>query len=241
GLAKPALAAIVNLNSGLKWPVELNAEQDHRRLLDLLHIASLRPGVNGNDPNAPNAANYDEAKANPYPVLPDPLLLKNGKRVSDAKTWWNQRRAEIVEDFDREMYGRVPANVPKVNWEVIETKRDVKYEIPVVTKRIVGHVDNSSYPLLNVDIQLSLTTPANAVGPVPVIMELSFLFPPGFRFPASMAPSGPPWQQQVLSKGWGYASLIPTSVQADNGAGLTLGIIGLSNKGQPRDLDDWGA
>ena len=241
GLAKPALAAIVNLDTALKWPVELNAEQDHRRLLDLLHLTSLRPGVNGNDPNAPNAANYDEAKANPYPVLPDPLRLKNGKRVSDAKTWWNQRRAEIVEDFDREIYGRVPANLPKVNWEVVETKREVKYDIPVVSKRIVGHVDNSSYPLVNLDIQLSLTTPANAVGPVPVIMELSFMFPPGFRFPASMTPAGPPWQQQVLSKGWGYASLIPTSVQADNGAGLTLGIIGLANKGQTRQLDDWGA
>src|SRR5207253_1395657 len=52
---------------------------------------------------------------------------------------------------------------------------------------------------------------------------------------------GPSWQQQVLAKGWGYAILIPTSVQADNGAGLTRGIIGLCNKGQPRKPDDWGA
>lgn len=49
------------------------------------------------------------------------------------------------------------------------------------------------------------------------------------------------WQQQVLDHGWGYAILIPTSVQADNGAGLTQGIIGLVNKGQPREPDDWGA
>jgi len=69
-------------------------------------------------------------------------------------------------------------------------------------------------------------------------MELSFVFPPGFRPPVAQ---GPPWQQQVLNKGWGYATLIPTSVQPDNGAGLTLGIIGLTNKGQPRGLDDWGA
>jgi hypothetical protein len=58
---------------------------------------------------------------------------------------------------------------------------------------------------------------------------------------AAFAGSGPPWQQQVLAKGWGYATLVPTSVQADNGAGLTEGIIGLVNKGQPRKLDDWGA
>ena len=241
GRGKPALSAVMNTRGNLKLPVELTAEQDHRRFLDLLHIKSLRPGVNGNDPKAPNAANYDEAKANPFPTLPDPLRLKNGKPVTNAKMWWDQRRAQIVEDFDREVYGRVPNNVPRVEWEVVETKQEVKYEIPVVSKKIVGHVNNSAYPLVNVDIQLSLTTPAKATRPVPVIMELSFVFPPGFRPPASQAPPGLPWQQQVLDKGWGYASLIPVSVQSDNGASLTLGIIGLTNKGQPRGLDDWGA
>jgi hypothetical protein len=54
-------------------------------------------------------------------------------------------------------------------------------------------------------------------------------------------PHGPTWQEQVLAKGWGYAVLIPTSVQADDGEGLTQGIIGLCNRGQPRKLDDWGA
>src|SRR5215472_12308367 len=62
------------------------------------------------------------------------------------------------------------------------------------------------------------------------------------RLPAARAAtSGPTWQQQVLAKGWGYATLVPTSIQADNGEGLTQGIIGLVNKGQPRGLDDWGA
>ncbi len=241
GRGKPALAAVINTKSNsLKPPEGLTAEQDHRRLLDLLHIKSLRPGVNGNDPKAPNAANYDEAKANPYPTLPDPLLLKNGKRVTSAKMWWYQRRPEIVEDFDREMYGIVPNAVPRVEWEVVETKQEVKYDLPVVSKKLVGHVNNFAYPLVNVDIQLSLTTPAKATGPVPVIMELSFVFPRGLRPPSPQTPEVP-WQQQVLNRGWGYASLIPVSVQPDNGAGLTSGIIGLTNKGQPRGLDDWGA
>src|SRR5262249_47461362 len=59
--------------------------------------------------------------------------------------------------------------------------------------------------------------------------------------PRPPAPTGPTWQQQVLARGWGYATIIPTTVQSDNGAGLTQGIIGLCNKGQPRKLDDWGA
>ncbi len=55
------------------------------------------------------------------------------------------------------------------------------------------------------------------------------------------ARSGPGWQEQVLAKGWGCAILVPNSIQADNGAGLTRGIIGLCNRGQPRKVDDWGA
>lgn len=60
-------------------PVELTAQQDHRRILDLLGITSLRPGPSGN-PKAPNAANVDEAKATPYTTLPDPLVMKDGRK-----------------------------------------------------------------------------------------------------------------------------------------------------------------
>ena len=208
--------------------------------MDQLHIATLRPGADGNHPQAPNAANYDESKANPYPNLPDPLMLKNGKRVKTAKVWWSKRRPEIVEDFDREVYGRVPKVTPKVTWEVTAATKEKNGDVPVVVKKLAGHVDNSAYPAIAVNIDLTLTTPANASGPVPVIMEFSFVFPPG-RTPPRPPQPGPTWQQQVLSKGWGYAILIPTSVQADNGAGLTQGIIGLVNKGQPRKPDDWGA
>src|ERR1700674_3238225 len=113
----PDYATAQNLSS-LPPPVTMTAEQDHQRLMNLLKISSLRPGANGNNPQSTNAANYDESKANPYPNLPDPLVLKNGKKVTAAKVWWKQRRAEIAEDFDREIYGRVPKVTPKVNWEV---------------------------------------------------------------------------------------------------------------------------
>ena len=214
---------------------------DHQRMLELLGIKELRPGANGSNKDAPNFANYDEAKVKPYSPLPDPLVLKNGKKVTSDKVWWNQRRAEIVEDFDREMYGRMPKVTPKVKWEVTSTTNEEKYGVPVVTKQLTGHVDNSSYPAVTVDIKLTLTTPVNAVG-VPVIVELMFQLPPRpANAPPLPAQPGIPWQQQVLEKGWGYATLVPTSIQADNGAGLTAGIIGLVNKGQPRKADDWGA
>jgi len=213
--------------------------------MDLLHIKSLRNGVSG-DPKSPSAANYDESKAGPFTKLPDPLRLNNGKEVKSAKQWWSQRRPQIVELFDREIYGRAPSNTPRVNWEVVSTNKEMNGEVPVITKKLVGHLDNSSYPAISVDIQLTLSTPANATGPVPVMMEfglspevleqLKKRFPDFFK-----QQNGPTWQQQVLAKGWGYAEYIPTSVQADNGGGLTQGIIGLVNKGQPRKLDNWGA
>ena len=238
-------------------PTQLASEADRRAMMDQLHIDKLRSGANGSDKNAPNYANYDESKANPYPNAPDPLVLKNGKKVTSAKMWWNQRRPEIVEDFDREIYGRVPANVPKVKWEVMSTTNGMNGDVAIVTKQLVGHVDNSSYPAVTVDIQATLTTPANAAGPVPVMI----LFGPGApigggRGPAPAAPGatpaaakggraargpqGPSAQQQLLAKGWGYANLSTGSVQADNGAGLSQGIIGLVDKGQPRKPDDWG-
>jgi peptidoglycan/xylan/chitin deacetylase (PgdA/CDA1 family) len=228
-------------------PAHLTSEQDHQRIMDLLHITSLRRGPDG-DPKSPRAANFDESKVTPY-TLPDPLVLKNGKKVKTEKVWWKRRRPEIVEDFNREIYGRVPKDTPKVNWEIVSTTKEMNGDFPVITKKLVGHVDNSSYPLISVDMQLTLSTPANATGPVPVIMEfgLSPEFMAAMRKHLSEAQlaaflgNGPPWQQQVLAKGWGYASLIPTTVQADNGEGLTQGIIGLVNKGQPRKLADWGA
>jgi len=230
------LAGAVSLAA--EAPVQLTAQEDLRRMMDLLHIAALRRGADGRNAQAPNAANYDESKANPYPNLPDPLVLKNGRKVTTAAMWWNQRRPEIVEDFDREIYGRLPTNLPKVTWELTKSTQEINGDVPVITKQLAGHVNNSSYPQITVDIQVTLTTPANAKGPVPVIMEFGFT---GMRGPARPSAPGPTWQQQVLAKGWGYAVLSPTSVQADNGQGLTQGIIGLVNKGQPRKLDDWGA
>src|SRR5437868_2031314 len=206
--------------------------EDRQAMLDLLHITSLRMGPTSRPETQPGRfglVNYDESKANPYPNLPDPLVLKNGKKVTTAKMWWEQRRPEIVEDFDREVYGRMPKVTPKVKWEVIKTSSEMNGDVPVITKQVLGRVDNSSYPQVVVDIQLMLTTPANATRPVPVIMEFGGFglggARGGARGPAApAAPAGPTWQQQVLAKGWGYASLVPASIQADNGAGLTQGI-----------------
>ncbi|MBE3088541.1 MAG: acetylxylan esterase, partial [Chloroflexi bacterium] len=232
-------------------PKNWTAAEDHQHMMDQLGIKTLRPGPSGNE-QAPNHANYDEATANPFPNLPEVLTLKNGRKVTTAGICWRQRRPEIVEDFEREVYGRIPARVPKVTWTVTQTADGVVGAYPVVGKQLVGHVDDSSYPLISVDIQLTLVTPAAAKGPVPVMIMFRGGGLP--RAPGAPAPEGragfgpppvavsdPPATDQLIADGWGYALLSPASIQADNGAGLTRGIIGLVNKGQPRKRDDWGS
>jgi hypothetical protein len=226
------------------------AEQDHQNMMDQLQIKALRPGPSGNE-SAPNHANYDEATANPYPNLPDVLTLKNGKKVTTPVKWWTQRRPEIVEDFEREVLGRVPINVPKITWEVTKTAEARVGSHAVIGKQLLGHVDNGSDPDIKVEIQMTLVVPADRKAPVPVMMMFGGRTIPEIAFPAPAFPgrppgvppasADPPALEQLIADGWGVATISPSSIQADNGAGLTKGIIGLVNKGQPRKPDDWGA
>ncbi len=233
-------AALAQRPGGPEFEAQRQQTQaDYKHMLKQLGIESLRPGVNGNDPKAANAANYDELKANPYPVLPDPLTFKDGTKVATPGDWV-QRRKEIVEDFDREVYGRVPASTPTVNWEVTSDVEETRGDLPVTVRKLVGHVDHASHPAIVVDIQLTLVLPKATKKPAPVVMDFSFgAFPRRITTPGPLP--APEWQIDCIQRGWGYATLIPTSVQADNGAGLTQGIIGLMNKGQPRQPEDWGA
>ena len=142
-----------------------------QREMGLLGIKELRPPKNAVHPGRPDFANYNEAKANPYPDLPDPLVTKNGRKVTSSGMWWVVRRPEIVEDFDREVYGRVPKVTPKVKWEVTSTTPGKNGDVDIITKQLVGVVDNSIDPDIEVKIALTLVTPADAKGPVPVIMQ----------------------------------------------------------------------
>ena len=271
-------------------PVKFTAEQDHQNMMDQLGIKSLRPGPSGNE-SAPNHANYDESVANPYPDLPDLLTLNNGKKVATPDIWWKQRRPEIVEYMEKEVYGRLPKKIPAVKWTVDISEREMVGFLPVIAKKLTGHLDNSECPSIDVNISMVLVLPANAKGPVPVLMmfgmanlpapaqpnldELEVLnqafrkllserdpqikaifdkypayapltrataaFPFGGMGGQTNANADPPSTQQLLTAGWGYAMIDPSSIQADNGAGLTRGIIGLVNKGQPRNPEDWGS
>jgi len=226
-------------------PIVAGSEAERNRELKLLGISAMQAPKSARVLSAPDVANYDEAKANPYPNLPALLVTGSGAKVTTADQWWKVRRPEIVELFDREVYGRVPANVPAVRWHLMEEIEDVVGTTPVLIKKLVGHVDNSGAPNLNVDIMMTVTSPLAAQGRrVPAIMSFGSVAPRAFRPAGAYLTPQPPRSlepvRQVIDKGWAYVVIDTNSIQADNGAGLDKGIIGLTNKGQPRKLDDWG-
>lgn len=274
-------------HGGYNTPVEFTTQQDHQNMMQQLGIKKLRPGASADNASA-NAANYDEAKANPCPKLPDALTTSSGKTITTPTEWWHERRPELVTLFENEVYGKVPANTPGVKWEVKVTDREVVNRVPAIAKMLVGHVDNNAYPLISVSINAMLVVPANVKGKVPVLV----MFGGRPAFPAAAQPSAddmekinasfkqmmmaadsslrsvfekypayqpitrlpaanffaPPKadseltpQERLLAAGWGYVTLETNSIQPDNGAGLTRGIIGLTNHGQPRKPADWGA
>ena len=286
-LVRPAVAQQGNVEAAQgKYPppVTMTSEQMHAHMMQELGIEAMQAGPSGN-PTAPNHANYDEALANPYPNLPKALVMKDGRKVTSAEMWWNERRPQIEEMYEKYVYGFIPKNVPKVHWQVVAVDHENIGFTPVIAKEVIGHVDNSAYPLIRVNIRMMVVTPANAKGPVPMLMmfgpsdfpapnqpsraeykrindalkalmvqqdpSLKKVFEehpawepesrPPFHFPQLNADGGLPNTWELVGAGWGFTMIDTNSIQADNGAGLTEGIIGLTNHGQPRTPEQWGA
>ena len=234
-------------------PTDIASLQIHDREMAMLGLTKLRNCNSPLDPSDPlwqrysycDDANWDEALANPYP-LPDPLIFANGRPVKTAADW-KKRRTELFELFDREVYGRVPKRMPRVTWHLDDTVHESIGGIAVITKKLTGHVDNRIDPAITVDIKMNVTVPEEKTAKhIPAVMSFGSTAPPR-AFPLGagrgLAPAaqGPDYRQQILSRGWGLVILDNASIQVDNGAGLTAGIIGLMNKDGSRKPDDWGA
>ena len=171
--------------------------------------------------------NYDEEKATAYP-LPDPLKLKNGQAVQDANTWWNQRRPEILNDYQTEIYGKIPANTPKVVFATLGAD-SVTLSGKAIQKKLLGYVDNTQYPRATPVIPVIRFTPTNASGPLP-LMVIAW----------GSSPTPMTTVEKLIDAGWAVAVVNTGAIQMDNGAGFHEGVIGLMSKGQDRKPDDWG-
>ncbi len=246
-------------------PVVFTTQDDPRNMMEQLGITRLRTSRSPNE-DSPNAANFDEAKANPYPELPAVLETGAGQQVTTGEQWWDVRRPEIVVLLEREVYGRIPEGVPEVQWEVRQTREVEAGGTKVIQREIVGVVDNAACPEIEVEIAMSLTLPVDAKGPAPVLMSFGWTpfemerFGRGGAGQRASGPRPPSKEDQLIAAGWDCATLNPSSIQDDSGgwqprrfgpgadsdaepagAGLTRGIIGLTNHGQPRQPDHWGA
>jgi hypothetical protein len=226
--------------ASLAWPAaaqfrpdperQARTEADYKATLKRLGIPSMRPGADGFNKSSPNAVNYDEAKAG-TPRLPELLKPTN----LSPNQWRRVRRPALLRLLADEMYGRVPPSAPKLIWTKVEEREVQKHGFATVASKYRGSVAGS-----DLAVDLSLTRPAGSKGKVPLILELGF--PEGFRFPGPARPEpADPWQAQALRRGWGYAILVPNTIQPDDGAGLSEGVIGFAAAGRPRAVNDWGA
>ena len=184
-------------------------------------------------------SNYDEAKVAPY-TLPDPLVMTNGQRVGNAAEWRTKRRPEILRAYETEIYGRIPANTPKVTWEVAETNPAAK-DNTALLRRIVGRIGEGpgAQP-----VNMMVYTPAKATRPVPLILLLNFGGGPAVEGrPANNTQfNDPPAAADILARGWGYAMVGYQDIQPDRLNTLNQGVIGQTLKpGELPKADEWGA
>jgi hypothetical protein len=214
------------------------------------------PGARGNADNVPfigksdaqgnpvrlakatgHVSNYSEEKVPPYD-LPDPLLLTNGRRVTTADEWFKQRRPEILQIYQTQVYGRVPDNAPRVTWEVTESGGSYRDGLGSI-KRLAGRMGSGPDERT---MNLTLYSPAQMNGPTPLLLALSFNFggargsPPKKKAPVFDSIG------EVLTRGWSYAALSYTDIQPDRPGQWQQGVIGLTlNEGQTQPAPgEWG-
>ena len=113
--------------------------------------------------------NSDEAKVPAY-VLPDPLVMADGTRVTSAAQWTAQRRGELLALFERTIYGVAPAAPGAIRFAVTDLDRQALGG-RAVRKQVTLYLDGTDHgPQSSVLIYL----PAGARAPVPLFAGMNF-------------------------------------------------------------------
>lgn len=211
-----------------------------------------------------NEANYDESKVPAY-TLPDPLVMANGQRVSNAAMWNKQRRPEIAELFRKNVYGRSPGKSAGVTFETTSVDKRALNGTAVRKQVTIFFSPDKNGPRMDLLVYL----PANAKGRVPVFLGLNFSSnaavdsDPGIHLGEiwqrdKTAPGGSVkvqasdkvrgtessrWQVPMIIKaGFGLATAYYQQIEPDFDNSFTIGVHTLFAKpGEPRADDVWGA
>jgi hypothetical protein len=250
------------------WPKSESAWTEIRYTAYDYVMPSPQPGASGNADNVAyigksdangnpvrlakstgHVSNYSEEKVAHY-TLPDPLVTFEGQRITTAEQWNTKRRPEVLKFYQDEIYGRVPKNSPSVTWQVAETDTAARGGTAIL-KRVVGAIgDSPNAPRMNLLVYL----PAKVEQPAPVLLNLTFGFPAGARRSGAAGRPGAGVARgralggafdpaaEVLSRGWGYASLGYNEIQPDRADRWSEGVIGQTlSEGQFRPApDEWG-
>ncbi|HTW93964.1 MAG TPA: hypothetical protein VMD30_04160 [Tepidisphaeraceae bacterium] len=203
---------------------------------------------------------FDESRVRHY-TLPDALVLNDGQPVTDAQTWYDKRRPEILQMFEALYYGKKPPRPADERFVMLEETHDA-----LGGKAIRKQV---AIQFRGFTINMLIYLPAAAPKPVPVFLCLSFsplqnvTTDPNVilmdewvtnkkthvavRQPGSSATRGTslkPWQtDEILSRGYGIAWIYYDQIEPDWSGGMKEGVRGLYLKpGQSQPApDEWGA
>lgn len=108
--------------------------------------------------------NYDEALVPDY-TLPDLLTLSNGTPITDAATWWHERRPELLRLFTENVFGPTPVLPEPVRFEVVS--EGAAFGGLATRKEVAVIVGKARFHLL-------VYVPAGASEPCPVFLGLNF-------------------------------------------------------------------
>jgi hypothetical protein len=118
----------------------------------------------------PSGTNYEESKVLPY-VLPDPLLMTNGKRVRSAGQWMKIQRPYIYHLFEKNVYGDYPRRAVPVHYRIRESSSNALGGI--ATRKQVRIFLKPQDTTVYVDVLMYL--PHAVKGPAPVFLGYNFM------------------------------------------------------------------
>ncbi|HSW44183.1 MAG TPA: acetylxylan esterase, partial [Phycisphaerae bacterium] len=207
--------------------------------------------------------NYDESKVPEY-ILPDPLVMRDGRKVEDASTWKNRRRPEILKLFEEHVYGRSPGRPENMTFKVFDDEPRALDGLATRRQVSVNFTGQPGGPGMDILIYL----PGKAKNPVPTFLVMNFQGNHSVHADAGIKLSDR-WMpakaagvvnnrsteasrgshrsrhpiEKILSRGYGFATIYYGDLEPDHREGFKDGVRGATDKfeGGRRPPDAWGA
>jgi (4-O-methyl)-D-glucuronate---lignin esterase len=178
-----------------------------------------RPEVVAQAAKQQPGANYEESRVTPY-TLPDPLVY-NGKKVTSALTW-PARRAEILDLFRTNVYGRSPGKPEHVAFSSIEENAQAMDGAATLRRIAITSRQGSRTHRF----ELTLFLPNKRSGAAPVFLLINNR-PPSNTDPTRKEKSEFWPAEQIIARGYGIAAFHYAQLAPDDAKTYRDGVIKL--------------